>query len=329
MEPLIRAQHLGKEYRLYRKDAGAWNTVKALFYRKYETVHAARDITFAVNEGELVGFLGPNGAGKTTTMKMLSGIIEPTSGSVNVLGFTPYDRKPEYQKQFSIVMGQRNQLINALPAIDSLRMIQTIYEIPEADYQRRLDELLTTLDARDFMNIQVKKLSLGQRMKCELIASLLHDPKVLFLDEPTIGLDVVAQKNIREFIKKYNREHKTTILLTSHYMEDIEELCERVVIINKGSIMYDGRLDALIERYAPYKLIKVTSTGAGIPRETLAKFGEVVEYEPRAASIRVARNETAQTAARLFSAGLPVDDLLIDEVEIDDIIRTIFSSSKY
>lgn len=327
MKPIITAKNLAKVYPIYRKEPGVWGTMKALLKRTYEKVHAARDISFSINEGELVGFLGPNGAGKTTTMKMLSGIIAPTSGSAEVLGFTPYDRKPAYQHQFSLVMGQRNQLITSLPALDSFRMIQAIYEIPEADYQRRLNELITALDLSTVLDIQVRKLSLGQRMKCELVAALLHEPKVLFLDEPTIGLDVVAQKNIREFIKKYNREKKTTILLTSHYMEDIEELCNRVIIISKGLIVYDGGLDNLIKQYATEKLIKPTFTSP-VDRSQLETFGAVVEFDSYAAVIRVKRDEATSAAARLLSAGLPIDDLLIDEIDIDEIIRQIFSDKK-
>ncbi len=324
---IIEAQNLGKQYPIYRKAPGLWGTVKALFHRTYEIVNAARDITFTVREGELVGFLGPNGAGKTTTMKMLSGIIEPTTGTARVLGFTPYERRPAYQHQFSLIMGQRNQLLLALPAMDSFRMIQAIYEIPQPLFHARLDELVLALDAKDFLDIQVRKLSLGQRMKCELIAALLHQPKVLFLDEPTIGLDVIAQKNIREFIKKYNRENKTTILLTSHYMEDIEELCDRVIIISKGSIIYDGRLDDLIRRHAPHKLLRISFTGEGAGREVLSSFGRVTEYQPHACIIEVPRDEATKIAAKILGAGLPIDDLLIDEVAVDDIIRTIFSGT--
>jgi len=274
----------------------------------------------------LVGFLGPNGAGKTTTLKMLSGILHPTSGQVQVLGHIPAQREKSYQKQFALVMGQKNQLIKDLPALETFIVNKEIYEISDRQFQENLDELVELFDMRDILDIQVRKLSLGQRMRCELVAALLHKPKVLFLDEPTIGLDVVAQKNIRDFIKKYNREKKTTIILTSHYMEDIRELCERVIIINLGQIVYDGKLDDLIKKYAPYKLLKVVFNENGIKREDVKKFGEIEELSPYSCTIKTARNKTKDTAIALFSSGLPVDDIVIDEVDIDDVIRQIFNS---
>jgi len=322
--PAIELKNLTKQYRFYRKEPGLAGTIKALFFRKHELRHAVKDISLTIEPGELIGFLGPSGAGKTTTLKMLSGIVEPTSGSAKVLGYDPSKRQPEYKSRFAIVMGQKDQLIPQLPALEGFRLVQALYNIPEKTFMENRDELIDLLDARDFVDIQVRKLSLGQRMKCELIAALLHKPEVLFLDEPTIGLDVVAQKNVREFIKRYNQKHKTTIILTSHYMEDIEELCKRVVIINKGSVIYDGQLSDLIKKHAPYKVLKVTFTGA-VTREQVEPFGEIVEFQPYAVTLRVPREQAAKHAAKLLNAGLPVDDLLIDEVEVDEVIRKIFN----
>src|SRR3989338_8982134 len=229
---VITLSHLKKYYRVHEKEAGFMGSIRSLFVRKYQTVRAVDDLSFEIAEGELVGFIGPNGAGKTTTLKVLSGLLYPTSGFVSSLGYTPWDRKPAYQKQFSLVMGQKNQLWWDLPAIESFILNKEIYEVPAEKYKKTLDELVDLLEVRDILKIQVRKLSLGQRMKMELIAALIHSPKILFLDEPTIGLDVVMQKKMRDFIKEYNRRFKATIILTSHYMDDVKELCERVIIID-------------------------------------------------------------------------------------------------
>lgn len=298
--------------------------VKSFFNRETLYAEAVRDINFTIEEGELVGFLGPNGAGKTTTLKMLSGILYPTSGEARVLGYRPTDRKSEYQKQFALVMGQKNQLVADLPAMESFILNKEIYEISDSDFKKTLDELVGVLDIGNILDIQVRKLSLGQRMKCELAAALIHRPKVLFLDEPTIGLDVVAQKNIRDFLKHYNKEKKTTIILTSHYMEDIKDLCRRVIIINLGKVIYDGAIDELIKRHAPYKLLKITFDENGIRREQVEKYGEVIEFSSYRAVIRVNRAESKKVAIALLSSPLPVDDILIDEMDIDDVIRKVF-----
>ena len=320
---IIRVKNLVKSYELYRKESGLWGSVKSFFYRKKEFAEAVRDISFTIKEGEVVGFLGPNGAGKTTTLKILSGILYPTSGVVEVLGFIPHDRKKEFKKQFGIVMGQKDQLVRMLPAMDNFLLFKEFYEAPEGEFDKSLEELIELLDVKEFLNIPVRKLSLGQRMRCELIAALLHNPKVLFLDEPTIGLDVVAQKNIRDFIRKYNQKKKTTILLTSHYMEDIKELCERVIIINFGKIIYDGKLSDLIAKYATEKIIKITATDT-ISRESLEKFGRVDDYQDIRALIRVPRDRVKSVAAELISSDLPVDDIFIEDMPISDIVRAIF-----
>src|SRR3989344_308633 len=254
---VISVFHLSKYYQIHQKEPGITGSIKSLFSRKYETVKAVNDISFKINEGELVGFIGPNGAGKTTTLKCLSGLLYPTKGEIRVLGFNPYNRKPEFLKSISLVMGQKNQLWWDLPSIDTFLLNKEIYAVPDGEYNKVLDELSRLLDVKKILKTPVKKLSLGQRMKMELIASLIHSPKVLFLDEPTIGLDVVMQKNLREFIKEYNMRFKATIVLTSHYMGDVEELCRRVIIINFGKIVFDGQLSSLVTKYAPYKKIKV------------------------------------------------------------------------
>lgn len=322
----IEAKNLSKTYEYYRKQQGLAGSLKSLFYREKLYAEAVKDVSFSIESGELVGFLGPNGAGKTTTLKMLSGILHPTGGEVKVLGHIPSKREKSYQKQFGLVMGQKNQLIQDLPAIETFVVNKEIYDIPDGEFRKNLDELTELFEIKDILDVQVRKLSLGQRMKCELVAALIHSPKVLFLDEPTIGLDVVAQKNIRDFVKKYNQEKKTTIILTSHYMEDIRELCQRVIIINLGKIIYDGRLDELIKEYAPHKLLKVTFNGGGIKREQVEKFGEVEEWCPYGCTIKTGRSDTKDMAIALLSSNLPVDDIIIDEVDIDDVVRQIFKS---
>lgn len=320
---IVQVKNLVKRYTFYRKQAGLRGTLKSLFARQNLYADAVQGISFDVEEGEIVGFLGPNGAGKTTTLKVLAGILYPTSGSIEVLGMRPQDRKKELKRQFGIVMGQKEQLIRVLPAMDSFRLFREFYGLSDAEYQETLDELVELLGVRDYLDVPVRKLSLGQRMKCELIGALLHNPRVLFLDEPTIGLDVVAQKNIRDFIKKYNQKRKTTIMLTSHYMDDIKELCERVIIINFGKIVYDGKLSELIEQYATDKLIRVSATKA-IPKETFERFGRVEEYQGVRATILVPRRDVKGVATELMASDLPIDDIGIDEMPIDDIIRAIF-----
>ncbi len=327
MKPIIEVKNLAKDYTFYRKQPGLLGTLASMFYRKKLTAKAVQDISFTINEGEIVGFLGPNGAGKTTTLKMLSGILYPTGGSATVLGYDPQKRQKQFKKQFGIIMGQKNQLVWELPPMDNFVLFKEFYEISDAEFKETIDELVELLGMQDFMDVQIRKLSLGQRMKAELIASLLHKPKVLFLDEPTIGLDVVAQKNIREFVKKYNQREKTTIILTSHYMDDIRELCERVIIINFGKILYDGQLKTLIAEYAKDKIIKVTFTEK-VEKEDLEQFGVIEDYQEVKADIKVARENVKTVAAKIMSSPLPIDDILIDEMPIDDIIIKIFQEKK-
>lgn len=321
--PIIQVSHLKKYYQVHQKEPGLSGSLKSLFHRKYYDVKAVDDVSFEIGEGELIGFIGPNGAGKTTTLKVLSGLLYPTSGEVSVLGYTPWDRKPSFQKQFSLVMGQKNQLWWDLPAIESFILNKEIYEVPKDKYQQTLDELVELLDVRDQLKIQVRKLSLGQRMKMELIAALIHSPKILFLDEPTIGLDVVMQKKMRDFIKTYNKKYTATIILTSHYMDDVKELCDRVVIIDKGRLLFDGDLADIIRKFADHKLITAIFS-TEVSRQDLDKIGEIKEFEPPRVVISVKRDMAPKAAARLLEKFL-VADINLEEPKIEDIIREVFT----
>lgn len=245
-QPIISVNLLTKDYRIHNKQEGVRGSIRALAHRDYTTVHAVNNICLNIKPGELVGFIGSNGAGKTTTLKMLSGLLYPTSGSIEVLGHTPHKRDADFLRQISFIMGQKNQLWWDIPAIESFNLNRDIYEVPEKQYRAVLDELVDLLDIKDILHQQVRHLSLGQRMKCELVAALVHTPKVLFLDEPTLGLDVVTQQKIREFIKAYNKRHNATVILTSHYMDDVKEVCDRVIIIDKGAVLFDGKISNLV-----------------------------------------------------------------------------------
>jgi ABC-2 type transport system ATP-binding protein len=298
--------------------------VKALFSREKNEVHAVCDVSMEIEQGSLVGFLGPNGAGKTTTLKMLSGILHPTSGECSVLGFTPFERKTEMLKQISLVMGNKNQLWWDLPAWDSFVVLRELYEVPADQFKPRVERLVETLGIADKVNTQVRKLSLGERMKCELVAALLHQPRVVFLDEPTIGLDVVSQKAIREFLKDLHRETGCTILLTSHYMQDVQALCDRVIVIDKGTKIFDGTLDGLSRQFSDRRRI-VLRFCEPVAREDVAKFGELVECDELSASIDVSRDETPKIAAAVLQA-LPVEDIAIEDVDVEEIIRKMFTA---
>jgi ABC-2 type transport system ATP-binding protein len=319
----ISVKGLNKTFDYFKKDPGLKGSLKSLFWRETLYHHAVKDVSFAIEEGELVGFLGPNGAGKTTTLKILSGILYPTSGEVSVLGHVPWKREPAYQRQFAIVMGQKNQLWWDLPARESFELNRDIYEIDRSAYQRTLNELVDILGVGQLLDVQVRKLSMGERMKCELIAALLHQPRVLFLDEPTIGLDVVSQENIRAFIEAYNRTNKTTVILTSHYMRDVERLCRRVLVINDGRIVYDGSLAELADRYVDHKIVTLRLTQPVAP-QALARFGEIAEHNGLSVTLNVPKKDLAQTAQGLLSA-LPVEDLSIEEVAIESVIATMFA----
>lgn len=319
---VISVSHLSKYYQVYQKEPGFLGSLKSLISRKYSTIKAVDDISFEIEEGELIGFIGPNGAGKTTTLKCLSGLLYPTVGKISVLGFTPYTRKKEFLKQISFVMGQKNQLWWDLPALDTLYLNKEIYDVPNNKFNNILEELSKLLEAKDLLKIAVKKLSLGQRMKCELIAALIHSPKVLFLDEPTIGLDVIMQKKLREFIKEYNKSYKATIILTSHYMGDVEELCDRVIVVNQGKIIFDGKLSALIKRYAPYKIITVT-VEENIDPKRLDRSLEISSFIYPRLVLKV-KNQNVNDAASQILKNFKTRDLTIEDPDIEDVIRRVY-----
>ena len=320
---VISVSHLSKFYKIHKKEAGFLGSMKSLVKREYFDAKAVDDISFEIEEGELVGFIGPNGAGKTTTLKCLSGLLYPTNGHVSVLDYIPYERNYDYLKKIALVMGQKNQLWWDLPAQESFILNKEIYDIPDNIFNKTLEELSTLLDVKDVLNVQVRKLSLGQRMKCELITALIHSPKVLFLDEPTIGLDVVMQKKLRDFLKEYNKKYKSTIILTSHYMEDVKELCERVIIIDHGKILYDGKLENIVKEYAKNKFLSIDFSTT-VERSKLEKLGNIKEYSETFAVIVVERTKSNKVAAKLLES-FPVKDLNIEEPNIEDIIRDVFT----
>ena len=325
--PVIQVSNLKRYYKVHQKEPGLKGSLKSLFKRKYKTVKAVDNVSFSIEEGELVGFIGPNGAGKTTTLKCLSGLLYPSGGKTEVLGFNPWDRKHEFLKQISLVMGQKNQLWWDLPAMETFILNKEIYEVPDDRFKKVLDDLVRLLDIKDVLSVQVRKLSLGQRMKCELAAALLHSPKVLFLDEPTIGLDVVMQKKMRDFIKTYNERYGATIILTSHYMGDVAELCRRVIIIDKGIIVYDGLLKEIVERFADHKLITVVFSKE-IDAKKLEKIATVKEYSFPKAVLQVKRKIVSLAAAEILK-NFPVADVNIEEPSVEDIIRELFTGKDY
>lgn len=319
----INVQNLTKIYRSHVKQEGLKNSIRSLFHREYKEYTAVNDVSFSIAEGELVGMLGANGAGKTTILKMLSGLLTPTSGTATVMNYIPWQRKNDFRKNFSIVMGQRNQLWWDLPAADSFLLNKEIYGIPQDLFLKRRDMLAERLDVADKLHVQVRRLSLGERMKCELIAALLHSPKVIFLDEPTIGLDVVAQHALREFIADFNKESSTTIILTSHYMDDIERLCKRVMIIDNGKLMFDGALSMLVEQFAAEKMLTIKFTEK-VEKHELEAMGVITDYAAEQASLRIPRAKIAAVAGECLGR-FQVADITIEEVPIEDIIRQIFS----
>jgi len=317
----IEARELTKIYRTYRKEGGLRGAIKGLVRRRYDETHAAERVSFQIDEGEFVGFLGPNGAGKTTVLKMLSGLLNPTSGDARVLGFVPWERRNEMKRQFSLLMGQKNALWWDLPAQESLELNRAIYGIDRARFTRVVGGLSDLLEVQDKMNVMVRELSLGERMKMELISALIHEPRVLFLDEPTIGLDVVSQKRVREFLRIYNEEHRIVTLLTSHYMQDIEELCDRVLIIDHGKIFFDGPLAQIIDRFSGHKIISLTFE----KQETrdLSAFGEVIEQTPVSIQLKVPRAKVTETCRQLLQA-CHVSDINVQEVPVEEVIRQLF-----
>jgi len=323
--PVIEVNGLTKAFRTYKKQPGFAGAIKGLFHRQHDQTIAVNDVSFKIEPGELVGFLGPNGAGKTTTLKMLAGLLYPSSGTAKVLGYTPWERQDDYRRQFALVLGQKNQLWWDLPARESLELNAKIYGIPKDRFEKNIGEMTELLGVKEKLNISVRELSLGERMKMELIASLLHQPKVLLLDEPTIGLDVTSQKTVRDFIRRHNAEQKTTILLTSHYMADIQELCERVIIIDHGKIFFDGKLEEILDRFADFKLVTIQCNDADrLSAEKLSRYGEVVDKDSTSIKLKVKRDR-AITACKALLDELPVSDIDIQEVPVEDVIRQIFS----
>jgi ABC-2 type transport system ATP-binding protein len=324
MTPAIHVRQLTKVYRTYQKEPGFFGALKGLAQRRYKETAAAKGVSFDVNEGELVGFLGPNGAGKTTVLKMLAGLLYPTRGEATVLGYTPWRRQNDFKRQFALVLGQKNQLWWDLPAAESLELNRVIYGLDRAAAQKTIDELTELLDVRDKLDTMVRELSLGERMKMELIAALLHQPRVLFLDEPTIGLDVLSQKKVRDFLREYTARRRITTLLTSHYMQDIEELCERVVIIDHGQVFFDGALQDIIDRLSTNKIVTLTRR-KGLPPTDFAPFGQVLEQSPSQVRLKVPRDRIVAVSRDLFSA-LEVDDFTVEDVPIEDIVREVFAT---
>jgi viologen exporter family transport system ATP-binding protein len=321
---VVHVDQLTKTYVVPEREAGLAAAMRALVRRRHREVQAVESISFEVGSGEVVGFLGPNGAGKTTTLKMLSGLLYPTSGVARVLDHVPSKRSREFLRQITLVMGNRNQLQWDLPALDSFELNRAIYRIPRADFTPLRDELIELLDVDDLVRKPVRNLSLGERMKVEVVGSLLHRPRVLFLDEPTIGLDVTMQKRIRGFIAEYNRRYEATVLLTSHYMADVEALCKRVIVIHHGRILFDGALSGLGERFAAYKTIAVELQD-GV--RDLGAYGDVLQQDGSRVTLRVPRAETAQITARLL-AEQDVADLTVEDPPIEDVIELVFAQER-
>ena len=326
--PAIAVTHLAKTYRYHRKEPGLRGSLASLLRRKTLETRAVDGISFTIQPGEIVGFLGPNGAGKTTTLKMLCGLLNPSGGSATVLGYTPARREPAFLRRIALVMGQKNMLWWDIPAMETLLMHKEMYRLADADFRRTVDDLADLLEVGHLLRVQVRKLSLGERMKMELLTALVHHPPVLFIDEPTIGLDVVSQQRVREFLRRLNRERGTSILLTSHYMDDIETLCPRVLVIDHGRLHFDGALTALVERAAPHKLVSAVFAEPVPPAAlaaALAGLSPRPTDDPLRVSLEVPRADVAEVAGRLLRLGRVVD-LGVEEVPVEEIIRGIFTT---
>jgi ABC-2 type transport system ATP-binding protein len=320
----ILVENLSKTYKVPEREGGFGSAVRSFFKRKYKDVKAVQEVNFKITQGEIVGFLGPNGAGKTTTLKMLSGLLHPTGGNAHVLGFTPWQLKPDYLRSMTLVMGQRNRLAWDIPAADSFLLNQAIYRIADDEYKKTYQELDELLELEPLMKKPVRNLSLGERMKCEIAAGLLHRPKVLFLDEPTIGLDITGQARIREFLREYNKRTGATILLTSHYMADVTALCERILIIHHGQLKYDGGIGELSRKIAPFKLIGVMLAEAD--SHDLTKYGTLVQNEEdwEKQYIQVKAEDVTRVTSGLL-ADLPIHDITITDPPIEDVIEQAFN----
>jgi ABC-2 type transport system ATP-binding protein len=327
LPPVIEAHGLAKTYRVHQKQSGLWGAVRGLLRRRYKEVKAVDGVSFAIEPGEIVAFLGPNGAGKTTTLKMLSGLIYPTAGTATVLGFVPWERADAFRRQFALVMGQKNQLWWDLPAADSFSLHREIYSLPREQYERTLGELTELFAVKELTRQPVRELSLGERMKMELIAALLHQPRLLLLDEPTIGLDVVAQVTIQKCLREYNAARGVTILLTSHYMRDVEALCKRVLVINHGRLMYDGPLAGIVEQFGREKLVRLQFEGDGPPPD-LARFGEVVPNGAGpAADLKVDRTKVAEVLNAILDR-YPVVDVSVHDPPLEQMIAKVFAAGE-
>jgi ABC-2 type transport system ATP-binding protein len=321
---MIDVRTLSKSYRVHRRAAGLLPAARSLFHRVYDEVRAVDAITFHIEPGERVGFLGPNGAGKTTTLKMLSGLLHPSGGQANVLGFIPFERAPEFLSQITLVMGQKQQLLWDLPPAETFAINKAIYQISDALFKETLDELTDLLQLADLVVKPTRQLSLGERMKCELAAALLHRPKVLFLDEPTIGLDVAMQATMRTFVKAYNERFGATVLLTSHYMDDVVALCPRVIVIDRGRLIYDGALDELIHKVRPEKRISLRF-GKPVERIDIERFGNVVAHAGAQATLQV-EQANLQPAVSGLLAALPVVDLTVEDPPLEEVMRELFQA---
>jgi len=324
-EPCITVRGLEKVYRVSERSGGLLAALRGAVRRQMRDVRAVDDVSFEIGAGEIVGFLGPNGAGKTTTLKMLSGLLHPTAGEARVLGYVPWKRDRAYLQRMTLVMGQRNQLAWDLPALDTLLINRAIYRLPDEQYRQTLSELTDLLDLSPLLGKQVRQLSLGERMKCELAAALLHRPAVLFLDEPTIGLDVTAQARIRDFVRAYNRRYGATVILTSHYMADVTALCKRVILIHHGRLLYDGGLAELATRLAPFKTIGVTLEEGTHAPDSWEPFGEVISVEEGKVRLRVPKERTAEVTGAML-ATFAVADLTIEDPPVEDVIDHVFTS---
>ncbi|MFO0454809.1 MAG: ATP-binding cassette domain-containing protein [Planctomycetota bacterium] len=322
---IIEIRDLRKSYRVYQKREGVWASVQGLFHREYREVEAVRGINLQVEQGEFVAFLGPNGAGKTTTLKLLSGVINPSSGQATVMGFVPWERSNDYRRRFALVMGQKNQLWWDLPAADSFRLHQHIYRLEADQFKQTVDELADLLAVQKLLTRPVRELSLGERMTMELIAALLHSPEVLFLDEPTIGLDVIAQHKIQQFLKHYQQVRRITILLTSHYMKDIAALCQRVVVIAGGLIQYDGSLSGIIDQFSSDKIVTL-ELGKDEDFAGLEKFPGIVELQPPKFKFRVGRDDVAKTLGQLL-ATKQIDDIVVEDPPLEEVIAAVFTKA--
>ncbi|MBM4426585.1 MAG: ATP-binding cassette domain-containing protein [Chloroflexi bacterium] len=324
MPSVISISKLAKHYQVPEREAGLKAAAMGLIKRRYKNVKAVDEISFEIQPGELVGFLGPNGAGKTTTLKMLSGLLHPTSGSTSVLGYEPSKRSHDFLRQITLVMGNRNQLSWDLPALDSFDLQRAIYSIPRDEFKRTRDEFIEILEVGDLVQKPVRNLSLGERMKMEIIGALLHKPKILFLDEPTLGLDVTMQRRIRTFVAEYNKRYGATVLLTSHYMADVEALCKRVIVIDHGKLLFDGDLSKLVEKFSAFKTIGFTVDSAATD---WSQFGDVVAAEGSRVTLRVPKEKTSAVTSRLLN-DLAVEDLTVETAPIEDVIESVFAVGK-